>query len=274
MAMSPAERAFLDAFECTAATETLAPIREEVPEVPGAFLIRNAFSQAETDALTRVVRLAHSESILPRRDSGTTTTRRFSQHHKPVRVSVTAIAPLAERMRGFLPKTAGPNCSATIAEPGHEISGFLRCYHYLPGDTSMPHFDRSFSQHSAGVQTAFSAYSMLLYLSDSGELAGGHTTFFTCDENAQFSAQGLTPLCDRCDLSVAAHVVPCCGDVLVFPHGNHPGCHPNPLHEGSTVLNGEKLLIRTDVVYNSEPFRSKSRGAAAVAAANRRERLA
>ena len=54
-----------------------------------------------------------------------------------------------------------------------------------------------------------------------------------------------------------ATVVPHCGDVLIFPHGNMNGCHPNPLHEGSTVLSGEKCLIRTDLVYKAAPTKKK-----------------
>ena len=51
-------------------------------------------------------------------------------------------------------------------------------------------------------------------------------------------------------LKVAAQVTPARGDILVFPHGNHPQCYPNPLHEGSAVRGpGQKLLIRTDVIY-------------------------
>ena len=58
-----------------------------------------------------------------------------------------------------------------------------------------------------------------------------------------------------------ATVVPHCGDVLIFPHGNMNGCHPNPLHEGSTVLSGEKCLIRTDLVYKAAPTKKKQKQA-------------
>lgn len=50
-----------------------------------------------------------------------------------------------------------------------------------------------------------------------------------------------------------ATVVPKCGDVLIFPHGNMNGCYPNPLHEGSEVVKGEKCLIRTDLTYLAAP---------------------
>jgi len=251
--------------------DAVTPTAEDVPGVVGAFLIRNALSAAEVQGLEVVVRLAHV-SHLPRRDSGGTTTRRESQHHKPVRVPVDALAPVCKRIRPFLPAVAGPDCEASLAEPGLEMSEFLRCYLYLPGDSSRPHFDRSYSKHTNHVQTAFSAYSVLLYLTSSCEGGGGHTTFFAPDLTLDVSADGLTVKQERHELSIAASVAPCCGDVLVFPHGRHPGCHPNPLHEGSPVVTGEKLLIRTDVMYNCAlSKKGKRQGNVAVTSVEQRE---
>mmetsp|Transcript_37911 Transcript_37911/g.100292 ORF Transcript_37911/g.100292 Transcript_37911/m.100292 type:complete len:296 (-) Transcript_37911:104-991(-) len=257
-----AAQVFAAAFEGRGA-DAVAPSVEEVPEVPGAFVIRGALSESETDALATAVRLAHV-SHLPRRDDPAqqSTTRRDSQHHKPVRVSVDCMMPLCSRLRPFLPAVAGPNCAAALAEAGLEVSGHLRCYRYLPGDSSRPHFDRSFTRAENNVQKAFSAYSILLYLTDSCESAGGHTTFFAPDEKLQVSRDGLTVLQERHELSVAASVTPCRGDVLVFPHGNYPGCHPNPLHEGSPVLSGCKSLIRTDAIYTCPPPRNRKQGKA------------
>ena len=45
----------------------------------------------------------------------------------------------------------------------------------------------------------------------------------------------MTPTTDELP-DIVARVVPRCGDALVFPHGRHRGCHPDPLHEGSEVL--------------------------------------
>lgn len=59
----------------------------------------------------------------------------------------------------------------------------------------------------------------------------------------------MLPRCDRQTLRVALTVAPKAGDALIFPHGLHPGCHPSPLHEGSEVTRGEKLLVRTDLMF-------------------------
>ena len=44
----------------------------------------------------------------------------------------------------------------------------------------------------------------------------------------------------------ARGVSPCCGNVLVFPHGDTAG---SLVHEGSAVTKGVKYVIRTDVLY-------------------------
>merc|ERR1712113_742028 len=107
---------------------------------------------------------------------------------------------------------------------------------------SKPHFDRSFClcETTPNVLSSFSAYSMLLYISDS--LEGGETTFFKSSPTIPVSSKGLTPQCERSSLVVATRVAPRVGDALIFPHGQHHGCHPSPLHEGSLVIQGEKLL--------------------------------
>ena len=224
----------------------LVPFREEVEGVAGAFLIRNAFSAAEAAALCVAVRLAHAEASSLQQGGGA---RRNSQHHCALHVPPSALAPLGARLRALLPATAGPGSSAALAPPGQELSTFLRCYHYLPGDMSMPHWDKSFTVSERHTLKSFTAYSLLLYASDTCE--GGKTTFFAADTAAavQTGRAHLTPRCEGVALTVAAAVTPRVGDALVFPHGLHKGAHPSPLHEGSLVTLGEKILIRTDVVY-------------------------
>lgn len=224
-----------------------APEREDVEGVAGAFVIRNAFSSQEATALCATVRLVHEEEAVQQEGGA----RRASQHHSALPVTALALAPLARRLRSLLPGTAGPGSPAALAPPGLELSTFLRCYKYLPGDESPPHWDKSYTKMCeaphANVLSNFSAYSLLLYASD--DCAGGQTTFFSADPSIPASSTGLTPKCSRSALSVCAAVTPRAGDALVFPHGLHKGCFPSPLHEGSLVTRGEKLLIRTDVVY-------------------------
>ena len=40
--------------------------------------------------------------------------------------------------------------------------------------------------------------------------------------------------------------------MIITTTGTHPGSYPSPLHEGSEVTDGEKFLIRTDIVYQAE----------------------
>lgn len=238
-----------------ASGETVSPRREDLPEVPGAYVIHGALSVEEVAAFARTVRLSHRGGAKARRLPEEQ--RRDSQHHRGVRVSPACLSSICARLRPLLSETAGPDNAAGLEEPTKEISTFLRCYHYLPGDASKPHYDRSATvcEHQPNVLSSFSAFSLLMYVGD--ECQGGATTFFEHNASVSLSGKGLTPLCDRSDLVVAAKVQPLVGDILIFPHGRHPGCHPNPLHEGSTVISGEKLLVRTDVMYRVPPGKRK-----------------
>lgn len=166
---------------------------------------------------------------------------------------------LCARIRVHAPRSAGPSYpadSAAIMPAGAEVSTFLRCYHYREGDCSAPHFDKSYTEHADHQLSAFSGYSVLLYLNDGFE--GGGTTFFHPDPTIRITRSGLTPVReDLHKLRAVASVEPRRGDVLIFPHGNFNGCHPNPLHEGSVVTTGEKLLIRTDLVFRAPDKKCK-----------------
>jgi hypothetical protein len=50
---------------------------------------------------------------------------------------------------------------APLAPVGSELSPFLRCYRYLPGTASLPHYDKSAATSDGSM---FSAYSVVLYL--------------------------------------------------------------------------------------------------------------
>lgn len=232
-----------DVFAASFANSTpdlKSPCREDLHSVPGAFLLRNALDDSEVNNLRDVVCLLHrsrAESVSTQEQG-----RRDSQHHIPLHVSEASLATLAQRLRPLLPGEAGRGFR--LRSPGREISSFLRCYYYKPGEASTPHYDRSWVGYSDdGKKTAFSAYSVLLYLQGPSE--GGETTFFEPVK----SVQGTRP--ERAsELVVAERVAPRSGDVLVFPHGKQPGCHPDVFHEGSEVIAGEKMLIRTDILYD------------------------
>lgn len=193
--------------------------------------------------------------------------RRHSQHHTPCYVDNIALAGLTSRILPYLPHHAGPENTSVLNE--FPISTFLRCYDYHTSDSSTPHFDRSFNFHekdalgrNCGRILQFTAYSVLLYLNDDFE--GGHTTFFplhadSAGETAMRSRRGNTSLQEVTADTPRVSIKPRQGDILIFPHGRHLGCYPDPLHEGSTILSGRKTIIRTDLIYNNSNSGQKKR---------------
>ncbi|XP_060068307.1 uncharacterized protein LOC132548457 [Ylistrum balloti] len=94
----------------------------------------------------------------------------------------------------------------------------LRILHYEPGQYFKPHFDGEY-RRTNGER---SYITIQVYLNEG--FKGGETTFMDGPDE------------DLCP------VVPKLGSVLVFQH--------NILHEGSTLIAGEKYTIRTDVMYS------------------------
>lgn len=247
--------------------------REAVLGVAGAFVLRNVLSRRETAAWKAHVAALHAAQGPPPGEAAQQ--RRDSQHHIPHTVDPSVVAPLAARIREWLPAQAGPANAAPLAEAA--LSPFLRCYRYVAGDRSAPHYDRSHAEHGPGRGPCvrFTAYSVILYLDDA--CAGGCTTFL--EDPATTSNSGLTPragagaAAGAAALEAVARVAPRRGDALLFPHGNRPGCHKNWHHEGSTVTAGEKSILRTDVVFdNAVPQRKAGRRAGGACAARCRRR--
>ena len=78
-AQLPSMLAMCSAFEPLASGASLPlPVREEVAHVPGACLLRGAFSEAEAARLCSAVRLVHSETLA---GHSAHDRRRDSQHH-------------------------------------------------------------------------------------------------------------------------------------------------------------------------------------------------
>eukprot|EP01134_Creolimax_fragrantissima_P007826 CFRG7826T1 len=249
------ESVFEAAFEAITINNNTAQnndiIVDDVYGVAGARILRSVLTGEECDALKKAVLQLHAgytEISKPRRES---------QHHLPCRVPIKVLSGLCHRIRNYLPKHAGPANKGPLPEAGLEVSNFLRCYHYKVGQASAPHYDRSFIEHenfkTGRHMVRFSAYSVLLYLNDDFE--GGHTTFFDKVPPDLIANKGFTLIdpSTRDQLKVVGYVAPRAGDILIFPHGNHRGCWPNPFHEGSPVTKGYKAIIRTDIVFNIPP---------------------
>lgn len=102
-----------------------------------------------------------------------------------------------------------------------------------------------------------SAFSLLLYVGVSEDLVGGETTFFKDNlrcltrrprEVFDDTSVGIPPP-RQTQLVALTRVAPKLGSALVFPHWSFPGSYPNPFHEGTKLLAGEKVLLRLDVHY-------------------------
>jgi prolyl 4-hydroxylase len=132
---------------------------------------------------------------------------------------VTLASDLFHRAEPFLP--------ADIE--GHKLVGFnerWRFYRYGPGQTFKAHRDGSYMRMNSWEE---SQVTFMIYLNDG--MTGGETRFFADME--QVVAQ-------RPYLSVQ----PRKGMALAFVH--------SVWHEGAVVHNGQKYVLRTDVMYKSE----------------------
>lgn len=228
-----------------------------VEGIDGAFVVHGLLGKQECEGIRDVVReicqndTSYTDDSIKRRDS---------QHHTPCMVDEITLTLMANRLRPYLPATAGPDNPSTLEAPGKEISTFLRCYDYMEGDFSSPHLDRSFSEHENFRLVRFSAYSIVIYLNDDFE--GGNTTFFVFDDPTNpliRSNKGNTIVGGDIDRARKISVIPSCGDALIFPHGRQPGCHLDYLHEGGMICAGRKTILRSDIVYMAKSVKKKGK---------------
>eukprot|EP01116_Phalansterium_solitarium_P007227 TRINITY_DN19773_c0_g1_i1.p1 TRINITY_DN19773_c0_g1~~TRINITY_DN19773_c0_g1_i1.p1 ORF type:complete len:221 (-),score=17.01 TRINITY_DN19773_c0_g1_i1:346-1008(-) len=120
------------------------------------------------------------------------------------------------------------------------IAPNLRFYRYKPGSRFIRHYDgydlgsmRYSDKPSEGLQPFLS---VLVYLNDGFE--GGNTTFFTSKGKELLS------------------VAPKKGTVLVYSH--------KMLHEGSTVTEGTKYVLRSDVLFSDPSKPPPSAGSSCI----------
>ena len=101
-----------------------------------------------------------------------------------------------------------------------------------------------------GKLEMFSAYTVIMYLND--DFDGGWTTFY--ETEGKSSRKKLTIIDGK--IEEAGRWNPQAGDILIFPHARRcTKCEPSPLHDGSIIHSGEKLIIRTDL--NAVPRKLK-----------------
>jgi hypothetical protein len=254
----------LEALLRGVAADGVARRTRPVAGVAGAFVLERLIAPDEAAALCEHVRASHAAC-------GKGGSRRESQHPLSSHVRPEALAGLCARAAAAaaLPAVAGPALAQPVMAAPHALSPHIRSYCYLPGDFSTPHFDRSQVGRATDGRATATAFSLVLYLNEG--FSGGCTTFFAPDPSLVRSARGNTVLVPRDALSVAAAVEPRVGDALIFPHGGREGEHPNPLHEGSVIVEGYKCILRTDIVYDASPLKP-SRGGTAPRESKRQRR--
>lgn len=204
------------------------PTRHDVPGVPGAFLLSHVLSPCEYAQLVHT-----AEGIGYTRDG-------IDGIGALVWLAdASLLDPIFTRVQALLPQTI-----AGCAVKG--INARWRLFRYSPGAVYRPHIDGAWpgsglDEHGKLTDDAFpgkriSRLTFLVYLN--GGFPGGATTFFLA------SPQGPGHIDAR-------GVEPAAGSILCFPHGDSVG---SLVHEGSAVQEGGvKYIIRTDVLYATEP---------------------
>jgi len=143
---------------------------------------------------------------------------------------------LFQKVKPYLPTTIEVN-NAIAAENGtwqlKELNTRLRFCKYSA--------NQYFHRHLDGVhyrsETVQSKLTFMIYLNSATEFTGGRTLFFKTKETSD----------------IWASYIPKQGDLIVFDH--------NVWHEGEVLLQGEKFVLRSDILYarttshaEKEPF--------------------
>lgn len=212
--------------------------RFDVPGVPGAILMTNILSSREC---RRIIDVAETIGFKPDAIDNIDNIVWLADE--------SLLQPMFERCRPLLPQTMGPDRSRLMG-----LNARLRLFRYFPGAVYRPHIDGAWPGSGIHPKTGaytddvftdqadkrYSKLTFLVYLNDiicdspDGDV-GGSTTFFLPDADLGFGH------------IQARGVVPRCGNVLAFPHGDVLG---SLVHEGSEVAaGGKKYIIRTDVLY-------------------------
>ncbi|KAF9361380.1 hypothetical protein BGX34_007187 [Mortierella sp. NVP85] len=131
------------------------------------------------------------------------------------------VAELWERVKHHIP-------AVFKKRPVVGINERLRFLKYAPGDQFKPHMDGEYHRTDGSGQVT--KVTIQFYLND--ECEGGATTFLEQRMDWRYveAAQGTR-----------VEVKPKIGQVLVFQH--------DLVHEGSKVLQGQKYVIRSDILY-------------------------
>jgi len=194
--------------------------KKPVDGVTGAFLIDNVLTE---DECRQYINITSSMGY----EDATVTTGRGMVMMKEVRDNKRVMwqttndiwETIWERIKPFMPND-GIEFRRMRWLP-YGLNERFRFYRYELGQMFQPHFDGCYPRKEEDC----SLMTCIIYLNDGFE--GGHTTFFPGSKKQ-------------------IKVNPVRGQALLFWHGPTPH---SPLHEGSALLNGEKYVLRTDVMF-------------------------
>mmetsp|Transcript_55135 Transcript_55135/g.129085 ORF Transcript_55135/g.129085 Transcript_55135/m.129085 type:complete len:252 (-) Transcript_55135:31-786(-) len=198
--------------------------REDLPHIPGAFVLHNVLTAAECDQLIEA-----SEFTGYTEDAAVSLGRDIRHNENCVWIAQDELCTIPfERCRPKLP--VEQRLGAAVG-----LNARWRFYKYGPGDIFKAHTDGSWPgsgiepKDGSLVRDAYgdrwSLLTWVLYLNDN--FKGGATRFFLDDDKPE---------------EVPARR----GSALCFYHGHHPWSH---VHEGGKVHDGTKYIIRSDVLY-------------------------
>lgn len=152
---------------------------------------------------------------------------------------------LWERLASLLPAQRQVDEFTTVDWDGHAkwrpvgVNPLMRFIRYEPGGELVAHYDGPYVWN--GHRRTL--LSLVLYLSDASECEGGHTRFLQDPQLClPLARRNLEDRPARAQASeVVVSVSPRCGGALVFDH--------RLLHDADLVSTGQKLIVRTDVVF-------------------------
>lgn len=185
------------------------------------FVIPSLFSKAECEELLNVNRKESFQKAISNYPTYYRNNERFVTDDNELSIQ------LFKKVKPYLPKTIKID-SSIKAENGiwkiKELNNRLRFCKYSE--------NQYFNKHQDGIhyrnETTQSKLTFMIYLNNASEFKGGRTLFYETKETDK----------------IWASYIPKQGDLIVFDH--------NVWHEGEVVKQGEKYVLRSDILYSKQ----------------------
>lgn len=212
-------------------------VRQDIPQVPGAFQLLNVLTPQECD---RLIATTEALGYLP--DAAVSLPRNV-RHNDNLTMVVDELTD--ETIWQRVASLFTPNDENFQGLNPLGINARFRFYRYQEGDFFKKHIDGSWPGSrvineeliTQAYDDRWSQMTFLILLSDGFD--GGATRFWVNKNDPTLPAR------QEKDANVVDVRTPK-GGVLVFPHGHHP---MHCLHGSQTITAGTKYIIRTDVLF-------------------------